>query len=56
VESAFKDDIYVALHSFPPPNVASGSFVADVDLGLGHEWNATREELMVFSAVMHRLG
>jgi threonyl-tRNA synthetase len=42
--------------SFPAPNVASGSFVADVDLGLGHSWSPSREELMVFSAQMHRLA
>jgi len=56
VESTFRDDIFVALHSFPPPNVASGSFVADVDLGMGHEWEPSREELMVFSSVMHRMA
>merc|ERR1712179_652648 len=42
VESAFRDDQFVSLHSFPPPNVASGSFVADIDLGFGHEWEASR--------------
>ena len=36
--------------SFPAPNVASGSFVTDADLGLGHDWQPSREELMVFSA------
>ena len=36
--------------------MASGSFVADVDLGLGHSWSPSREELMVFSAQMHRLA
>jgi len=56
VESAFRDDLFVAQHSFPPPNVASGSFVADVDLGMGHHWEPTREELMVFSAIMHRMA
>jgi len=56
VESAFRDDQFVSLHSFPPPNVASGSFVADIDLGFGHEWEASREELMVFSSVMHRMA
>ena len=49
-----RDDIFLSLHSFPPPIVASGSFVADIDLGFGHEWEATREELMVFSSIMHR--
>lgn len=56
IESAFRDDIPVHLHSFPAPNVASGSFVTDADLGLGHDWQPTREELMVFSAQMHRMS
>jgi len=56
IDSAFKEDIFVALHSFPPPNVASGSFVVDVDLGLEHTWEPTREEMMIFSAQMHRLA
>jgi len=59
IDSAFKDDIAVHLHSFPAPSVASGSFVADVSLGLeggGHSWSPSREELMVFSAQMHRLS
>ena len=43
-------------HSFPAPNVASGSFVADIDLGLGHDWDPTREEMMTFSAQMHRMS
>ena len=44
--------------SFPAPNVASGSFVADLDLGLTepHSWNPTKEELMVISAQIHRLA
>ena len=46
------------LFSFPAPNVASGSFVADIDLGLSeaHSWKPTREELMVVSAQIHRLA
>lgn len=56
VDLSFRDDVPVSLHSFPPPNVASGSFVADIDLGVGHEWEPTREELMVFSSVIHRLA
>jgi len=56
IETAFKDDIFVELHSFPAPNVASGSFVADVDLKCGHDWEPTRQEMMVFSAIMHRMA
>ena len=46
------------LYSFPAPNVASGSFVADLDLGLPepHSWKPTKEELMVISAQIHRLA
>lgn len=55
IDQAFKDSISVQLHSFPPPNVASGSFVCDVALGL-EDWTPTREELMVLSAQMHRLA
>ena len=41
VERSFKAELMVQQHSFPPPNVASGSFVADIDLGLGHDWDPT---------------
>lgn len=56
IDSAFKQDMFVTLHSFPPPMVTSGSFVSDADLSLGHSWDPTREEMMVFSAQMHRLA
>ena len=56
VERSFRDDLLVQQHSFPPPNVASGSFVADIDLGLQHDWEPSREEMMVFSAQMHRMA
>jgi len=56
VERSFKEDLRVQQHSFPPPNVSSGSFVADVDLGLEHDWEPSREEMMTFSAQMHRMA
>jgi len=56
LETTFKSDLFVELHSFPAANVSSGSFVHDVDLKLGHDWSPTREELMVFSAYMHRMA
>ena len=38
-------------------SVNSGSFVYDIDLGLGsREWTPTKEELMVISARMHRIA
>jgi large subunit ribosomal protein L39 len=56
LDLAFKEDTLVELHSFPAPNVASGSFVADVDLKCGHEWTPSTEELRVFSSLMHKLA
>jgi len=59
LETVFKDDVTVKLHSFPAPNVASGCFIYDVELGgdLDHaEWRPSKAELMTLSAQMHRLA
>jgi len=56
IDMAFKDDILVELHSFPAPNVSSGSFVADADLKCNHDWTPTKQELQVFSSLMHKLA
>ena len=45
VEAAMSEEVTVHQHSFPPPNVSSGSFVADIDLGFGHTWEPTRYTL-----------
>ena len=54
-QAVFGDHVPLQLHSFPPPNVQSGSFVYDIDLG-GHQWKPSKEELMVISAKMHRIA
>ena len=58
VERSFKDELRVQQHSFPPPNVSSGSFVADVDLGLGHDWDPSRgvTEVITCSVTMVTIG
>jgi len=56
LESVFKNNVFVELHSFPAAHVSSGCFVHDVDLKLNHDWNPSREELLVFSAAMHRIA
>merc|ERR1711997_1183402 len=56
LESVFKDNISVQLHSFPAPRVETGSFVYDVDVKGMIEWTPSKEELMVVSAAMHRLS
>nr|AEE63539.1 unknown [Dendroctonus ponderosae] len=48
VSQAFKDNVQVHLHSFPSPNVKSGSFIYDVQLGLSN-WEPTVAELKVLS-------
>ncbi|XP_043289166.1 39S ribosomal protein L39, mitochondrial [Venturia canescens] len=50
VESAFKDDIEVILHSFIGPNIKSGSFIYDAYMGL-ENWEPTLAELRSISAL-----
>lgn len=45
---AFKDKVDVQLHSFPIPNVKSGSFVHDIQLSLDN-WTPKEDELRVLS-------
>lgn len=52
VRLAFKDDIKVLLHSWPRPNIRSGSFVYDLALNLGSSWEPNEKELMAFTKIM----
>ncbi|XP_048514225.1 39S ribosomal protein L39, mitochondrial [Athalia rosae] len=54
-ENAFKDDIAVHLHSFPAPNLRSGSFVHDICLGF-NDWQPTTAELQSLSALFVQLS
>ena len=58
ISSNFLSQRYVENNlSFSHFSVNSGSFVYDIDLGLGsREWTPTKEELMVISARMHRIA
>lgn len=49
VDSSFKSDIKVYLHSFPVPVIRSGSFIYDVYLEFP-EWKPTDEEMRALSA------
>nr|CAD7413186.1 unnamed protein product [Timema poppensis] len=53
-EKIFKDNVSVKLHSFPSPNVKSGSFVYDVDIGLDN-WQPSEAELRIISGEMVKL-
>ncbi|XP_022912896.1 large ribosomal subunit protein mL39 [Onthophagus taurus] len=47
-KQTFKDNVEVILHSFPSPNVRSGSFIYDLQLSL-NDWKPTNSELKVLS-------
>nr|SVE88783.1 EOG090X0A3R [Daphnia sinensis]SVE89407.1 EOG090X0A3R [Daphnia sinensis]SVE90027.1 EOG090X0A3R [Daphnia sinensis] len=49
VEGAFQDEISVCLHSFPPANVRSGSFVYDIQLNL-NDWVPSQNDLRQIAA------
>lgn len=55
LQDSFKDDAGLFLHSFPGPNVKSGSFVYDI--GLQHSnWIPNLQELRTISAGMVKLA
>ncbi|KAG8234987.1 hypothetical protein J437_LFUL013867 [Ladona fulva] len=54
IVNIFKEEVSVKLHSFPAPNVKSGSFVYDVSLNL-NDWKPSKDELRVISAEMVKL-
>ncbi|XP_012058696.1 PREDICTED: 39S ribosomal protein L39, mitochondrial [Atta cephalotes] len=53
-DSAFKDNINLHLHSFPIPNITSGSFIYDVFIDLP-DWQPTNSELCAMSALFVKL-
>lgn len=55
LSKVFKDSVNVQLHSFPSPNVKSGSFVYDISLN-NQQWEPTKEEMRTFSAEMVKLA
>lgn len=54
VERAFKEKYFVDLHSWPKPNIRSGSYVYDADIGIP-DWKVTTEELKSFTTSMCKL-
>ncbi|CAK9823519.1 39S ribosomal protein L39, mitochondrial [Anthophora retusa] len=49
IDTSFKSDVNVHLHSFPVPIIKSGSFIYDVYLDLA-SWEPTSQEMRVLSA------
>lgn len=55
LSESFKDTVDVQLHSFPAPNVKSGSFLYDI--ALNHKkWEPKKTELRALSGAMVNLG
>ena len=54
IDSAFKSEIKVHLHSFPVPNIKSGSFVYDAYIDLP-DWKPTDTEMRAMSAQFVKL-
>ncbi|KAL0811791.1 hypothetical protein ABMA28_009221 [Loxostege sticticalis] len=52
---AFKDSVPVQLHSFPGPDIRSGSFIYDIDLPTLPDWKPTNQELYTLSAEFVKL-
>ncbi|XP_049880150.1 39S ribosomal protein L39, mitochondrial [Pectinophora gossypiella] len=55
VSSAFKDNVPVKLHSFPGPDIRSGSFIYDVDLPTLPDWQPTQQEIHTLGAEFVKL-
>lgn len=55
MSNVFKDTVNVELHSFPSPNVKSGSFVYDISLN-HQNWTPNKEELRTISSEMVKMA
>uniref|UniRef100_W8CD29 Large ribosomal subunit protein mL39 n=1 Tax=Ceratitis capitata TaxID=7213 RepID=W8CD29_CERCA len=55
LQNSFTDDAHLQLHSFPGPNIKSGSFVYDVVLR-AQNWQPSKAELRALSAEMINLA
>ncbi|EEB18587.1 mitochondrial 50S ribosomal protein L39, putative [Pediculus humanus corporis] len=49
ISKAFKENVKIHLHSFPPPYIKSGSFIYDVVMNVDN-WVPTIDELRILSA------
>ncbi|CDW54000.1 39S ribosomal protein L39, mitochondrial [Trichuris trichiura] len=51
LETSFKEDVLVTLHSWPAVDVRSGSFVYDVDFGKHNGWQPSEKDFRMLSYV-----
>lgn len=52
VRLAFKDEVRPVLHSWPRPNIKSGSFIYDVALNMSDKWEPSEKELRAFTKIL----
>lgn len=55
LKQTIKDEAGLQLHSFPSPNIKSGSFVHDISINL-KSWEPRKDELRALSAEMINLA
>lgn len=55
LSNIFSDSVRVQLHSFPPPDLKSGSFLYDISLDT-QDWKPHKRELRAISAEMVKLA
>lgn len=55
LSNIFKDAVNVQLHSFPPPDLKTGSFLYDISLD-NHNWQPDGKQLRALSAEMVKLA
>uniref|UniRef100_A0A5S6QXM1 TGS domain-containing protein n=1 Tax=Trichuris muris TaxID=70415 RepID=A0A5S6QXM1_TRIMR len=51
LETSFKQEVTVTLHSWPAVDISSGSFVYDVDFGKHHGWQPSEKDFRMLSHV-----
>lgn len=55
VKTALKDQSGAVLHSWPPVDIRSGSFVYDVSIPTIDEWNPAHHEMLTLTSVMWKI-
>ena len=50
-----KDESGALLHSWPPPDIRSGSFIYDVSIPGLKEWNPTQNEMLALTSVLWKI-
>lgn len=55
MKAALKDQSGAILHSWPPPDIKSGSFVYDVSIPTLNDWKLTQQEELTLTSVFWKI-